>query len=344
MININNETFIYNYPFLVIDESRIVKLNVKLNKGTNDRLPKTFLIKFNENIPSNIDSNKQTLFNTFKIDNNFLKKISTKEVYSDNFEIMKVKQEAVYFENMCIFKTCTVAMLRYIIAYQLELNISNVLVVSTGIYSKNDTMCCNNEISLSKLNIPHYEIMKNAIETLMTYDSCISIGNERFIVYIVNNNDNKLNNYEETFYKDYYQTAIYVKKILSNLDKQKINKYRFNINISQIVVTLGYEGREGSHSSINISKPGITKGQHWHNSKWELFIVVSGHGLIQERNINTGEKVEFEVSGDKIEAVYMIPGWTHNIINLSDSENMVTVMTSNEIFNPEHPDTFFEPV
>lgn len=96
--------------------------------------------------------------------------------------------------------------------------------------------------------------------------------------------------------------------------------------------------------SINISKPGITKGQHWNNSKWELFIVVQGHGLIQERNINTGEEVEFEVSGDKIEAVHMIPGWTHNIINLSETENLVTVMTCNEIFDPEHPDTFFEPV
>ncbi len=96
--------------------------------------------------------------------------------------------------------------------------------------------------------------------------------------------------------------------------------------------------------SINISKPGITKGQHWHNSKWELFIVVAGHGLIQERNINTGETVEFEVSGDKIEAIHMIPGWTHNIINLSDTENLVTVMTCNEIFNPQRPDTFFEVV
>lgn len=96
--------------------------------------------------------------------------------------------------------------------------------------------------------------------------------------------------------------------------------------------------------SINISRPGITKGQHWHNSKWELFIVVQGHGLIQERNINTGEIVEFEVSGDKIEAVYMIPGWTHNIINLSETENLVTVMTCNEVFNPNHPDTFFEKV
>ena len=96
--------------------------------------------------------------------------------------------------------------------------------------------------------------------------------------------------------------------------------------------------------SINISRPGITKGQHWHNSKWELFIVVAGHGLIQERNINTGETVEFEVSGDKIEAIHMIPGWTHNIINLSDTENLVTVMTCNEIFDPERPDTFGEPV
>ena len=96
--------------------------------------------------------------------------------------------------------------------------------------------------------------------------------------------------------------------------------------------------------SINISKPGITKGQHWHNSKWELFIVVAGHGLIQERNINTGETVEFEVSGDNIEAIHMIPGWTHNIINLSETENLVTVMTCNEIFNPNHPDTFFDPV
>lgn len=96
--------------------------------------------------------------------------------------------------------------------------------------------------------------------------------------------------------------------------------------------------------SVNISRPGITKGQHWHNSKWEIFIVVAGHGLIQERNINTGEIVEFEVSGNKIEAIYMIPGWTHNIINLSEIENLVTVMTCNEIFNPDRPDTFFESV
>lgn len=96
--------------------------------------------------------------------------------------------------------------------------------------------------------------------------------------------------------------------------------------------------------SINISKPGITKGQHWHNSKWEQFIVVHGHGLIQERNINTGGMVEFEVSGDKIESIYMIPGWTHNIINLSETEDLVTVMTCNEIFDKDKPDTFFEKI
>lgn len=96
--------------------------------------------------------------------------------------------------------------------------------------------------------------------------------------------------------------------------------------------------------SINISYPGITKGQHWHNSKWELFIVVSGHGLIQERNITTGEIVEFEVNGEKIEAIHMIPGWTHNIINLSETENLITVMTCNENFDSNYPDTFSEPV
>ena len=98
--------------------------------------------------------------------------------------------------------------------------------------------------------------------------------------------------------------------------------------------------------SINISKPGITKGQHWHNTKFEQFIVVKGHGLIQQRNLNDpeGKVLEWEVSGDKIEAVHMLPGYTHNIINLSDSEDLVTVMYCNEIFNPNKPDTFFDPV
>ncbi len=131
---------------------------------------------------------------------------------------------------------------------------------------------------------------------------------------------------------------------LSYLPKDKF-KYALKMNsdergsFTEMVHTL-----DCGQISVNISKPGITKGNHWHNSKWEQFIVVSGHGLIQERNINTGEFVEFEVSGDKIEAVYMIPGWTHNIINLSDTENLVTIMTCNEIFNKDKPDTFFEVV
>ena len=128
---------------------------------------------------------------------------------------------------------------------------------------------------------------------------------------------------------------------LSYLPKEKF-KYALKMNcddrgsFTELVHTM-----DCGQVSINISRPGITKGQHWHNSKWELFIVVAGHGLIQERNIHTGEMVEFEVSGDKIEAVYMIPGWTHNIINLSETENLVTVMTCNEIFDPQRPDTFF---
>lgn len=96
--------------------------------------------------------------------------------------------------------------------------------------------------------------------------------------------------------------------------------------------------------SVNISKPGITKGEHWHNTKWEFFIVVSGHGLIQERKIGSDEVLSFEVSGDKIEAIHMLPGYTHNIINLSDTENLVTVMWANEQFDQNHPDTFGEPV
>ena len=131
---------------------------------------------------------------------------------------------------------------------------------------------------------------------------------------------------------------------LTYLPAEKM-KYAFKMNVdargsfTELVHT-----EDCGQVSINISKPGITKGQHWHNSKWELFIVVAGHGLIQERNITTGETVEFEVSGEKIEAVHMIPGWTHNIINLSDTEDLVTVMTCNEVFDPNRPDTFGEKV
>lgn len=131
---------------------------------------------------------------------------------------------------------------------------------------------------------------------------------------------------------------------LSYLPKEKV-AFPLKMNVddrgsfTELIHTLN-----NGQVSINVSKPGITKGQHWHNTKWEFFIVVSGHGLIQERKIGTDEVFEFEVSGDHIQCIHMLPGYTHNIINLSETENLVTVMYCNEIFNPQEPDTFFEKV
>ncbi|MCX4347109.1 MAG: WxcM-like domain-containing protein, partial [Lachnospiraceae bacterium] len=96
--------------------------------------------------------------------------------------------------------------------------------------------------------------------------------------------------------------------------------------------------------SVNISKPGVTKGEHWHNSKWEVFVVVSGHGLVRERKVGTDEIVEFEVDGGNPQAVYLLPGWTHSLVNLSDTEDLVTLIWANEVFDKGHPDTFWEPV
>ena len=129
---------------------------------------------------------------------------------------------------------------------------------------------------------------------------------------------------------------------LSYLPKEKV-AFPLKMNVDQRgSFTELLKTEKCGQFSVNISKPGITKGQHWHNSKWEFFIVVSGHGLIQERKIGTDEVIEFEVLGDKIEAVHMLPGYTHNIINLSETENLVTVMWANEQFDPNRPDTFFE--
>ena len=131
---------------------------------------------------------------------------------------------------------------------------------------------------------------------------------------------------------------------LSYLPKEKV-AFPLKMNIDQrgsfteLVHTLNC-----GQVSINISKPGITKGQHWHNTKWEFFIVVSGHGLIQQRRIDSDEVIEFEVSGENIQCIHMLPGYTHNIINLSDTQDLVTLMYCNEIFNPNKPDTFFLPV
>ncbi len=143
---------------------------------------------------------------------------------------------------------------------------------------------------------------------------------------------------EGSFAKKLYSTY------LSYLPKDKVSfKLKMNVDARGSFTELLKTEKCGQFS-INISKPGITKGQHWHHSKWEFFIVVSGKGLIQMRKIGTDEVLDFCVSGDKIEAVHMLPGYTHNIINLSETENLVTVMWANESFDPNHPDTFFEPV
>ena len=143
---------------------------------------------------------------------------------------------------------------------------------------------------------------------------------------------------EGSFAKKLYSTY------LSYLPKEKAS-FPLKMNIDQrgsfteLIKSAGV-----GQVSVNISKPGITKGEHWHNTKWEFFIVVSGHGLIQQRRVGSDEVLEFDVSGEKIEAVHMLPGYTHNIINLSDSEDLVTVMWCNECFDPAKPDTFFEKV
>ena len=131
---------------------------------------------------------------------------------------------------------------------------------------------------------------------------------------------------------------------LSYLPKDKV-AFPMNMNVdARGSFTELLRSKKCGQVSVNISKPGITKGQHWHHTKWEFFIVVSGHGLIQLRKIGTDEVLNFEVSGDKIEAIHMLPGYTHNIINLSDTDDLITVMWANECFDPNKPDTFFEVV
>ncbi len=142
----------------------------------------------------------------------------------------------------------------------------------------------------------------------------------------------------DSFAKKLYSTY------LSYLPKEKVSfPLKMNVDARGSFTELLKTEKCGQFS-VNISKPGITKGQHWHHTKWEFFIVVSGHGLIQERKVGSDEVLSFEVSGEKIEAVHMLPGYTHNIINLSETEDLVTLMWANEQFDPTHPDTFFEVV
>ena len=142
------------------------------------------------------------------------------------------------------------------------------------------------------------------------------------------------NSFEKKLYSTY----------LSYLPKEKV-KFALNSNIDERgSFTELLKTENNGQFSVNISKPGITKGQHWHHSKWEFFIVVKGHALIQMRKIGTDEVMEYDVSGDKIEAVHMLPGYTHNIINLSDTDDLITLMWANELFDKEHPDTYGEEV
>ena len=143
---------------------------------------------------------------------------------------------------------------------------------------------------------------------------------------------------EGSFAKKLYSTY------LSYLPKEKVTfPLKMNIDargsFTELIKSNGF-----GQVSVNISRPGITKGQHWHDSKWEFFMVVAGHGLIQERKIGTDEVLNFEVWGERIEAVHILPGYTHNIVNLSDTEDLVTVMWCNECFDPDHPDTYAEPL
>ena len=143
---------------------------------------------------------------------------------------------------------------------------------------------------------------------------------------------------EGSFAKKLYSTY------LSYLPKEKV-AFPLKMNVDERgSFTEMLRSEKCGQVSVNISRPGVTKGQHWHNTKWEFFIVVSGRGLIQQRRVGSDEVIEFEVSGEDIRAVHMLPGYTHNIINLSDTENLVTVMWANEVFDPERPDTYFEPV
>ena len=143
--------------------------------------------------------------------------------------------------------------------------------------------------------------------------------------------------------KDSFEKKLY-SMYLSYLPKDKIMYDLQMIKDDRGSFTEVLKTADSGQFSVNVSKPGITKGEHWHNSKWEIFVVVSGHGLIQERDIRTKEVIEFEVSGDKLQAIQMLPGYTHNIINLSKTENLVTLMWANESFDKENPDTYFEKV
>ncbi len=190
----------------------------------------------------------------------------------------------------------------------------------------------------------------DGIKTVLAYDGkyCAAPVTHRVTLGEIVELLNKFAEQSKTLVVPEIPNGSFAKKLystyLSYLPKEKI-AYPLKMNVdsrgsfTEVLKTLNC-----GQFSVNVSNPGITKGQHWHNTKWEFFIVVSGHGLVQMRKIGSDEVLEFEVSGEKLEVLHMLPGYTHNVINLSESENLVTLMWANELFDPNKPDTFFEVV
>ena len=220
-------------------------------------------------------------------------------------------------------------------------NIANDLPIQVNDRSVNMTLVYIDDVVDELINALKGEETRQGDFCKIPVEHKITLGEIVDLIYSFKNQPDTLvipeiplGSFEKKLYSTY----------LSYLPKEKVSfPLKMNIDDRGSFTELLKTEKCGQFS-VNISKPGITKGQHWHNTKWEFFIVVSGRGLIQQRKIGTDEVLNFEVSGEKIEAVHMLPGYTHNIINLSDTENLVTVMWANESFDPNKPDTFFEVV
>ena len=220
-------------------------------------------------------------------------------------------------------------------------NIANDLPITVNDPSYMMTLCYIDDVVDELINALSGKETKDGDYCKVKTEHRITLGEITELLYTFRKQSESLKIPEipdDSFAKKLYSTY------LSYLPEDKVAfPLKMNVDARGSFTELLRSDKVGQ-VSVNISKPGITKGQHWHNTKWEFFIVVSGRGLIQQRKIGTDEVMEFYVSGEKIEAVHMLPGYTHNIINLSDTENLVTVMWANEKFNPEKPDTFFEVV
>lgn len=290
-MNISEEMFIYNSYIYVHDPDEVVQIK-KDKKATKEGVYKDgFMLKFSNTLPSIIDVKQKNIFGNITINNeelktfdfsiekhtinnslindlkhksNFSSKSSSKKddtTEKSNKELSKsftIDIPVLHFKNICIFKTCTFKIIRYIIAYILNINISNVEIFIN--YSVNSPDTSNlNDLEVKNLfptnddRLFHHELELRSQDD-QVFKECISIGNAPLSVLLIKNNDNKINNYEEIFYNDYFSTALYVKKNILNMQKQKISSYPLHLNISHIIITLAYSGPRDSHSNINIDK------------------------------------------------------------------------------------------